>query len=293
MHPIKYLLLLAGAAISLPSQAVPVYWNVFNIEGESSIGADLVTYDSLTDMLTDINRTSVNTLSGVGANVVGGGSDGTNFWNVFNIEGESRIGADIVTYGSLMDMLTDTNRASVNTLGGFGANIVGSGSDGSSYWNVFNIEGESAIGADIVTYGSLADMLLDTNRTSVNTLGGFGANIVGSGSDGTSYWNVFNIEGESDIGADIVTYGSLADMLTDVNRTSVSTLTGFGANIVGSGAFNFDKGIQVSEPAHWGMLLFGLFGLYLRRRSSNGVRLKIVLSGIPTTCPDAPGVHRR
>lgn len=66
MQTFKYLLLLAGAAISLPSHAIPVYWNVFNIEGESSVGADLVTYNSLTDMLTDINRTGVNTLSGAG-----------------------------------------------------------------------------------------------------------------------------------------------------------------------------------------------------------------------------------
>jgi len=264
MQSIKYLLLIAGFAISYPCQAIPVYWNVFNIEGESSVGADLVTYDSLTDMLTDTNRTGVNTLSGFGANVVGGGSNGTDYWSVFNIEGESSVGADIVTYGSLTDMLGDTNRSSVNTLGGFGANIVGSGSDGTNYWNVFNIEGESSVGADIVTYGSLADMLKDTNRASVNTLDGFGANIVGSGSDGTTYWNVFNIEGESSVGADIVTYGSLTDMLTDTNRASVNTLSGFGANIVGSGAFDIDEAVSVPEPASWGALMLGLFGLWLR-----------------------------
>ena len=51
----------------------------------------------------------------------------------------------------------------------------------------------------IVTYASLTDMLDDTNRTGVfDPTRGFGRNIVGSGSDGTAYWNVFNIEGESD-----------------------------------------------------------------------------------------------
>lgn len=266
MKVLPSLALALGVGFSLPGLAIPVYWNVFNIEGESSVGADLVTYDSLSDMLTDSNRTSVNTLSGFGANIVGGGSDGSTLWNVFNIEGESSVGADIVTYGSIADMLGDANRTSVNTLSGFGANVVGSGSDGSAYWNVFNIEGESSVGADIVTYGSLADMLADTNRTSVNTLGGFGANIVGSGSDGDTYWNVFNIEGESAVGADIVTYDTLADMLSDSNRLSVNTLGGFGANIVGSGAFNFDPPVPIPEPSSWLLMALGATGLVLSRR---------------------------
>lgn len=263
MRLLTGLIFTLGAGFSLPTLAVPLYWNVFNIEGESSVGADLVTYGSLSDMLTDSNRTSVNTLSGFGTNIVGGGSDGSTLWNVFNIEGESSIGADIVTYASVSDLLADTNRTSVNTLSGFGANVVGSGSDGSTYWNVFNIEGESSVGADIVTYGSLADMLADTNRSSVNTLSGFGANIVGSGSDGDTYWNVFNIEGESSIGADIVTYDTLADMLTDSNRTSVNTLGGFGTNIVGSGAFN--PPVPIPEPSSWLLLMVGAAGIFFSR----------------------------
>lgn len=263
MKAFKCLFLVLGGAFSLPSFAVPVYWNVFNIEGESSINADLVTYNTLTDMLTDSNRTSVNSIGGAGVNIVGSGSDGNSFWNVFNIEGESSINADIVSYGSLTDMLSDSNRTGVSSISGAGRNIVGSGSDGSDYWNVFNIEGESSINADIVTYGSLADMLADTNRTSVNTLGGPGVNIVGSGSDGDTYWNVFNIEGESSINADIVTYASLADMLTDSNRLSVNTLGGPGVNIVGSGAFNL--AIPIPEPATGWLLLIGLLGLGLSR----------------------------
>ena len=107
------------------------------------------------------------------------------FWNVFNIEGESSVSADIVTYISLSDMLTNANRTGTYTVGGFGRNIVGSGSDGTTYWNVFNIEGESSVSADIVTYISLSDMLTNANRTGTYTVGGFGRNIVGSGSDGT------------------------------------------------------------------------------------------------------------
>ena len=54
-----------------------------------------------------------------------------------------------------------------------------------TFWNVFNIEGESSVSADIVTYISLSDMLTNANRTGTYTVGGFGRNIVGSGSDGT------------------------------------------------------------------------------------------------------------
>ena len=34
-----------------------------------------------------------------------------------------------------------------------------------AYWNVFNLEGESSISAEFVTYATLSDMLHDTNRT--------------------------------------------------------------------------------------------------------------------------------
>lgn len=54
-----------------------------------------------------------------------------------------------------------------------------------AYWSLFNVEGESGLTAQYVTYGSLADMLGDTNRLGVFNpdAGGVGRNIVGSGSD--------------------------------------------------------------------------------------------------------------
>ncbi|MBL4673873.1 MAG: hypothetical protein JKX81_16555 [Arenicella sp.] len=66
------------------------------------------------------------------------------------------------------------------------------------YWNILNPESDSSISAALVTYSTLQDMLNDDNRMEVVTPGGFGRNIVGSASDGTTYWNVFNIEGESE-----------------------------------------------------------------------------------------------
>jgi hypothetical protein len=136
-----------------------------------------------------------------------------------------------------------------------------------TYWNVFNIEGESSVAADIVTYSSLEGMLTDTNRTGTFTVPGFGRNIVGSGSDGSSYWNVFNIEGESTVPADIVTYSSLGGMLTDTNRTGTFTLSGFGRNIVGSGAaFSRTQSVPDTGPT---VVLLGIalwLTLGLKRR---------------------------
>jgi hypothetical protein len=177
-------LAVVGGTFVYSSYANATYWNVFNVEGETAIPTDIVTYASLVDMLGDTNRTGVFTLPGiVGHNVVGSGSDGTTFWNVFNVEGETAIPTDIVTYASLMDMLGDTNRTGVFTLPGIvGHNVVGSGSDGTTYWNVFNVESETAIPTDIVTYANLTDMLGDTNRTGVFTLPSIvGHNVVGSG----------------------------------------------------------------------------------------------------------------
>ena len=71
--------LLAGTCLLLLT--VPVaraaYWNVFNIEGESTVSAAIVTYATLADMLGDTNRTGVFTPDpvGFGVNIVGSGAD--------------------------------------------------------------------------------------------------------------------------------------------------------------------------------------------------------------------------
>ena len=175
----------------------------------------------------------------------------------------------MVTYSSLTDMLSDTNRTGTFSPGAFAENIFGSGSDGSTYWNVFNIENETSIDADIVTYASLTDMFLDTNRTGTFSPGIFAENIVGSGSDGSTYWNVFNIENEGAIDADIVTYASLTDMLLDTNRTGTFSPGAFAQNIVGSGASILLTPAVVPLPATFTLLAtsMGLWFLaFFRRR---------------------------
>jgi hypothetical protein len=241
--------LVALAMAGGPTQAATVYYNLFNREGEDVANAGFVTYATLADMLNDENRVSVTIpdgSGGFGRNIVESGSDGTTFWNLFNREGEDVANAGFVTYSAFEDMLNDENRVSVvipDGSGGFGRNIVGTGSDGTTYWNLFNREGEDVANAGFVTYATLADMLNDENRVSVvipDGSGGFGRNIVGTGSDGTTYWNVFNREGEDVANAGFVTYATLADMLNDENRVSVvipDGSGGFGRNIVGTGAF--------------------------------------------------------
>jgi len=287
----KYILL-RGAAVFLMSivgaasaSASTVYWSVFNIEDERDLPAALVTYSSVEDMLNDTNRTGVHDPDGYGngrfgRNIVGGGSDGDSYWNLFNIEGENDLPAAFVTYSTFDDMLNDTNRSGVYdpvgySTGRFGRNIVGSGSDGSVYWNVFNIEGERDLAAAFVTYDTREDMLNDTNRTGVYDpvgydSGRFGRNIVGSGSDGNTYWSVFNIEGEDDLAAAYVTYASLLDMLNDTNRTGVYDPVGystgrFGRNIVGSGAFTISTVPLPAALPLFATILSG-FGVFLFRR---------------------------
>lgn len=191
----------------------------------------------------------------VGALVLGvmAGPAHATFWSVLNFEGGLPVPAAYVTYASLNDMLTDTNR-----LGSFAPNpiasqhIVGGGSGGGVYWNLFNLEGEDKIPAAYVTYSSLIDMLTDTNRQGeFQPTGNLSErNLVDSGSDGNVYWNLFNIELETVFSAQYVTYSNVNDMLTDTNRLGVFTPNsgGGGRNLVGTGSgggvywslFNFE-----------------------------------------------------
>ncbi len=264
-----------------PANATPVYWNLFNIEGESQVDSVYITYNSLNDMLNDTNRIGAFTPDNVGGaaqNVVGSGSDGMTYWNLFNVEEESQANSVYITYDSLNDMLNDTNRTgafSPDSVGGAAQNVVGSGSDGMTYWNLFNIEGESQADSIYITYDSLFDMLNDDNRTgafSPDSVGGAAQNVVGSGSDGMTYWNLFNIEGESQADSIYITYDSLFDMLNDTNRTGAFTPDSVGGaahNVVGSGAFVM-AATTVPEPTT--MALFGLggLGIILRRRKTKG-----------------------
>jgi hypothetical protein len=121
------------------------------------------------------------------------------------------------------------------------------------------------LSAQYVTYTTLTDMLADTNRLGVFTPNplGFGVNLVGSGSDGTVYWSLFNIEGESTLSAQYVTYTTLTDMLADTNRLGVFTPNplGFGVNIVGSGSDVLPAVSPISEPGVLALLIIGLGGL--------------------------------
>ena len=72
---------LGTLASSIPAHAVS-YWTVFNPEGESTASAAIVTYNSLTDMVSDTNRVGdFFPIGSLGRNIIGRGSDGTIYWN--------------------------------------------------------------------------------------------------------------------------------------------------------------------------------------------------------------------
>ena len=279
-----------GAAVNVVGSGSDghTYWNLFNAEGENAADAVFITYATLSDMLNDTNRTGSGVPDGFGAavNVVGSGSDGTNYWNLFNAEGESAADAVYITYATLNDMLNDTNRTGSGVPDGFGAgvNVVGSGSDGHTFWSLFNAEGENAADAVFVTYATLGDMLNDTNRTGSGVPDGFGAavNVVGSGSDGTNYWNLFNAEGESAADAVFITYATLNDMLNDTNRTGSGVPDGFGAgvNVVGSGAFVIpEPPVSVPEPSVISLIMAALALMFCSTKARCRPGLNVVRIG--------------
>ena len=88
-----------------------------------------------------------------------------------------------------------------------------------------------------------------------------------SGRGYAAYWNVFNIEGESQISAEFVTYATLSDMLNDTNRTGeiLPSQPLFDANIIGGGADIIRDAVDVPEPGSLALLCMSLLGFGLLR----------------------------
>ncbi len=156
----------------------------------------------------------------------------------------------------------------------FYATLFGSTANASViYWNLFNVEGENSINARYATYATFNDMLNDENRvvTSIAPDGaGVAQNVIGSGSDGTTYWNLFNVEGENSISARYATYATLNDMLDDENRVVTSIApdgAGVARNVIGSGAAFFGGPISpIPIPGTIWLLLSGLVGIGIFRQ---------------------------
>ena len=88
-------------------------------------------------------------------------------------------------------MLTDSNRvgtffpASNSNNIATGTDLIATGSDGQTYWTLFNPEGESNTDSVIITYATLNDMLTDTDRLGAffPTAGSVGTAIISTGAN--------------------------------------------------------------------------------------------------------------
>ncbi|MGQ8366108.1 hypothetical protein [Glaciecola sp. 1036] len=170
------------------------------------------------------------------------------YWNLFNDTTSNTSVPSYVTYSTLEDMLTDTNRVDIFSPDGYGSNVannlVATGSDGTHFWNFFNNLSTATSIPSFSTYSDINGMLNDTNRTGFYEPTGYSVeianNIIATGSDGTTYWNLFNNLSNPNGIPVYATYASLMDMLADTNRIDIFSPTGYSAdianNIVASGS---------------------------------------------------------
>ncbi|MHC4742240.1 MAG: hypothetical protein ACYS8Z_10025, partial [Planctomycetota bacterium] len=102
---------------------------------------------------------------------------------------------------------------------------------GPNYWNLSTDDHSPTS----VTYPTLDDMLLNTHYSIPRRLDPYiGGTVVASGSDGTTYWNIFS----DGTWTDSITYATLDDMLLNVSYDFHGVLAPYsaGGNIVASGS---------------------------------------------------------
>lgn len=246
--------LLAAALLFSPKVARADYWNLLN----TGTVAGFYQFATLGDMMRNVNPTAIIQTPGPFAtDIKGTGADGQTYWNLFNT-GQV---AGFYTYANRLDMMLNRNpTAIVQTPGLFATYIQGTGSDGHTYWNQFN----TGQVAGYYTYATLDDMMLNRNPTSiVQTPGLFATDIVGSGSDGRTYWNLFNT-GQV---AGFYTYATLGDMMLNVNPTSIVQTPGpFATTIIGTDADILPSMVTVPEPGTLGLMGIALLAMALLGR---------------------------
>jgi hypothetical protein len=99
------------------------------------------------------------------------------YWNLLNTGTE----AGFYRFATPGDMMLNVNPTAIwQTPGVFATDIVGTGSDRHTYWNLFN----NGSVAGFCTYATLSYMMLNTNPTAiVQTPGRFATYIVGTDAD--------------------------------------------------------------------------------------------------------------